>query len=493
MQMFIQQRQRDDRDRTQQEEQGIPPPTKVVEAARAARRRRAKAKKAGDSLVAAQRLLLTPMSTASSRRFASSSRSSRRSGRSSGTRRSSTVYSSISSNGASARFAMSLDMSGVTMPPRPTVRWVVGGFARAVGLASLGGSGAAGAPGRGDRRGNGSSSSSGGGERSHGTHDSDLTSWSSSEAYPEAYDSNPVARKRFEGAVSWAQARERARTRRGRRAAASAISAYYRAYRRRLVCDANAKVIQRAFRRRALYHYLGTHRLHLAEKRVASEHARRNFRAGLRWTDAEKGVMVALEIFHGVPNYHDDWLLRASYLSSQDQIDEARAMKQQHDEGDDESTSRRSTGTATEPSSSTGAGNERTASSGSTPARENRGPEFFDRMRVLTPGAPKSIKNIQLKWKEMHAARQLGDLRGGVVLKGEVWGWLMAVPPEVLSHILPPWCPSGSFPAAAPQGAIAASLSLGNAWRGGVPVDLMSLPVLAAARQKGTGAPGSEV
>lgn len=56
--------------------------------------------------------------------------------------------------------------------------------------------------------------------------------------------------------------------------------------------------------------------------------------------------------------------------------------------------------------------------------------EEVRRLRALVPGKPKSVKNIQLMWEEMHATNQLTD-----------FGLLRPVHPDVLAAILPAWHP----------------------------------------------------
>jgi hypothetical protein len=154
---------------------------------------------------------------------------------------------------------------------------------------------------------------------------------------------------RTSSAVRWAVARERGRTKAGRRRAALEILALYRAYRRRCLRTAAATVLQRRWRRRQFERVMVRLRRRAARQRARAEQARSALLARSPWTPAQVGLLVALEAVHGTPSEPRDWLLRARWL-----------------------------GTATDGE----VGNDRA----------------LRKLRDLIPGLPQSMKSIQVPW-----------------------------------------------------------------------------------------------
>lgn len=90
-----------------------------------------------------------------------------------------------------------------------------------------------------------------------------------------------------------------------------------------------------------------------------------------RWTEAQLAVLVAIELAYGPPQNRSDWALRSTFVGGEGLLGEGE--------------------------------------SGAC-------------------GHPKALKDIQVKWEEMHASGELDDL-----------DLLRYVPPPVLDTILPPW------------------------------------------------------
>jgi hypothetical protein len=92
-----------------------------------------------------------------------------------------------------------------------------------------------------------------------------------------------------------------------------------------------------------------------------------------KWTEAQLGCLVAIELAYGPPQNRVDWALRCTFVG-----DESR--------------------------------------------------EAAKTLGETVPGYPKALKDIQVKWEEMHASGELEEL-----------DLLCFVPPKVLDAILPPW------------------------------------------------------
>jgi len=173
--------------------------------------------------------------------------------------------------------------------------------------------------------------------------------------------------------VLWTRARKRAKTKSGRRGAAKIIVLAYRDYRLRQHRHRAAAVIQRwirwkMFKKHIRKAFLKAERRRRKLERQALEAAER-----ARWTESQKGVLVALEVAYGAPKHRGDWGLRSTFIG--------------------------------------GEGTEEEKALGST-----------------IEGSAKTLKDIQVKWEEMHSTGALDNLE-----------LLSHVPPAVLDVILPPW------------------------------------------------------